>query len=721
MKLKKLLLICCAAIAAFSISSNVVRQSAVDVSAAERKVKSIYDGGTYTIDKKFADYTIENGTDVSVWQGNINWAGLKKEGTQFAFIRLGYRASAASGGIYIDDKFTTNIKNATAAGIPVGVYFYSQAITEAEAKAEAEYCISKLKKYSIDLPIIMDFEYSWVDGGLGGRLYDAHLSKDKTTKVINSFLDTCTNAGYEGMLYANMNTLSECMNASQIASKHQIWLAHYTSKTTYTGTYQYWQYSSTGSSKYVDSDDLDCDFRFVPNKVTSLAFDNTTVELDIGKNTSYTITETPAYNYDTITVTSSDPSVAYAYEGKIYALNHGTATITAKSKGGKTAVCTVTVKEPLSNYKAVADSGSVYSGSESTPKVSVTKEDITSGTVKASGKIYTQPSSKSTAVASVAKGNKLEISAAITISSVKYYYAKNSAGKKGFIPASNVTVTKGTVKLDTNKDVSVTYSNNINAGSANVSITPATDTLIGSLSTRFTIAPCPVEKCTASQILPQQYTGQPLTPIVKLFFGSQRLAKGKDYTVDYSDNTEVGTAKVTITAMGNFSGSMELAFEIVSEGGQTETLQEIGQVTVNGIDGAKDTGYMDAGIIFTAEDGTQYEAMVEADGMITVEALPVGKYTAEVSLKNCAPKTLDIEVTDSEPIQFDAQLNLYGDVTGDGTIDLFDILRINGHVKELSILSGYDFEIADVNFDGEINLFDCLAVNAHIKKMKLLW
>ncbi len=721
MKLKKLLLICCAAIAAFSISANVARQSSVDVSAAERKVKSIYDGGTYTIDKKFADYTIENGTDVSVWQGNINWNGLKKEGTQFAFIRLGYRASAASGGIYIDDKFATNIKNATAAGIPVGVYFYSQAITEAEAKAEAEYCIKKLKNYKIDLPIVMDFEYSWVDGGLGGRLYDAHLSKDKTTKVINSFLDTCTKAGYEGMLYANMSTLTDCMNASQIASKHQIWLAHYTSKTTYAGTYQYWQYSSTGSSKYVDSDDLDCDFRFVPNKVTSLTLDKTKVELTVGKNTSYKIAEAPAYNYDTITVTSSDPSVAYAYEGKIYALNHGTATITAKSNGGKTATCTVTVKEPLSNYKATVSSGSVYSGSELKPQVSVTKEDIVSGTVKASGKIYTQPSSKSTAAASVSKGNKLQISAAITVSSVKYYYVKNSAGKKGFIPASNVTATKGTVKLDTSKDVKVAYSNNINAGTAKVSITPATGTLTGSLSKNFTIAPCPVESWTASQILPQQYTGQPLTPIVKLFFGSQRLAKGKDYTLEYSDNTEVGTAKVTITAMGNFSGSMELEFEIVSEGGQTETLQEIGQVTVNGLEGIKNTGYTDIGIIFTAEDGTQYEAMIEADGMITIEALPVGKYTADVSLKNCAPKTYEIEVTDTEPIQFDTQLNLYGDVTGDGNIDLFDILRINGHVKKLSILSDYDFLIADVNFDGEINLFDCLAVNAHIKKMKLLW
>lgn len=721
MKLKKLLLSCCAAAAAFSISTNVANQATVDVSAAELKVKSIYDGQTYTIDKKFADYTIQNGTDVSVWQGNINWSGLKKGGTQFAFIRLGYRGTSASGGIYIDDKFETNIKNATAAGMPVGVYFYSQAITEAEAKAEAEYCISKLKKYKIELPIVMDFEYSWVNGGLGGRLYDAHLSKDKATKVINSFLDTCTNAGYEGMLYANMSTLTDSMNVSQIASKHQIWLAHYTTKTTYAGTYQYWQYSSTGSSKNVESDDLDCDFRFVPNKVTALSFEKKSIELDVGASAGYMVNETPKYNFDTITVTSSDPSVACVVDGKIYGVSRGTAKITAKSKGGKTAVCTVTVKEPLGGYTVAVEEGSVYNGKEIMPQVSVSKEMIVAGTVKANGSMYSLPSSKSSAAASVTKGEKIQIGGTVSVSSSKFYLAINADGKKGFIPAANVTTENGSVTLDTEKDLKIEYSNNINAGTATAVITPASDTVSGSISKDFTIAPCPIGSCTAMQLQPQQYTGQPLAPNVKLFLGSQRLTRGIDYTLSYSNNVNIGTAKITVTAMGNFSGSIELGFEIVKEGGQLETPQDIGGVTVNGLDGIDGVSLTDMSITFKGEDGKEYDAIVEADGRIMLEALPTGKYKVTIALKNCAPRVYDIEVTNSKPAELNAQLNLYGDVTGDGTVDFFDILRINAHVKEVSMLSGYDFETSDVNNDGEINLLDCLAVNAHIKEMKFLW
>ena len=721
MKLKKLLPICCAVVTAFSISMSVARQATVDVSAAERKVKSIYDGDTYTIDKKFDDYTIQNGTDVSVWQGNINWKGLKKDGTQFAFIRLGYRGTSASGGMYSDDKFETNIKNATAAGVPVGVYFYSQAITEAEAKAEAEYCISKLKNYKIELPIVMDFEYSWVNGGLGGRLYDAHLSKDKATKVINSFLDTCTNAGYEGMLYANMNTLNESMNAEQIANKHQIWLAHYTSKTSYGGTYQYWQYSSTGSSKNVESDDLDCDFRFVPNKVTAISFEEKSIELDVGATAGYTVNETPKYNFDTITVTSSDPSVACVVDGKIYGVSRGTATITARSKGNKTAECTVTVKDPLSSYTVAVKEDSVYSGNEIKPQVSVSKEIIVSGTAKADGKIYSQPTASSTAAANVTKGEVLKISGEITLSAGKFYFAENAGGTKGFIQADNVAAENGTVTLEEEKDFKVEYSNNINAGNATATVTPVSDTLSGSVSKEFTIAPCPVASCTVTQLNPQQYTGKPLMPNAKLYLGSQRLTRGIDYTLSYSNNVDIGTAKIKLTATGNFSGSMELEFKIVKEGGELSEPQDIGAITVNGIGGLKDQKISDVSITFKGANGEEYDAVVEADGRITLEALPTGKYTATVALKNCAPRVYDIEVTNSKPAQLNAQLNLYGDVTGDGEIDLFDYLRVNALIRNTIELDEYSVATADVTKDGEVDLFDYLRINAHIRQIQMLW
>lgn len=720
MKFKKILLICCAALAAFSVSTSVARQATVDVSAAERKVKSIFDGGTYTIDPKFADYTIENGNDVSVWQGNINWAGLKKGGTQFAFIRLGYRGTSAEGGIYIDDKFETNIKNATAAGVPVGVYFFSQAITEAEAKAEAEYCIAKLKNHKIDLPIIMDFEYRWIDGAHGGRLYDAHLSKDKTTKVINAFLDTCTNAGYESMLYANKNTLTECMNASQIANKHQIWLAHYTSKTTYEGTYQYWQYSDTGSSKSVESEYIDCDFRFVPNKVTALAFEKSSIELNVGASVGYTVNETPKYNYDTITVTSSDPAVACVIDGKVYGVSRGTATITAKSKGNKTAVCKVTVKEPLSNYTVNISDSPVYNANEIKPQISVSKETAVSGTVKAKGSIYSQPSTKSSVAAGVAKNERIQLGGTVTISSTKFYYAVNSAGKKGFIPATNVTTENDTIMLDAEKEIKAEYSNNINAGTATVTVTPVSDTLSGSVSKEFTIAPCSIKSCTAAKLLPQQYTGSALVPNVKLYFGERRLTRGIDYTLSYSNNVDIGTAKITAAGMGNFSGSIDIDFEIVKEGGQIETQQEIGGITISGIDGIG-ANITDVSITFVSDDGAEYDALVDDDGRIMLETLPAGKYTATVALKNCAPRVYEIEVTNSNPAQLNAKLNLYGDVTGDGEIDLLDYLRVNALIRHTIELDDYSIATADVTKDGDVDLLDYLRINAHIRQIQMLW
>ena len=567
----------------------------------------------------------------------------------------------------------------------------------------------------------MDFEYSWVNGGLGGRLYDAHLSKDKATKVINSFLDTCTNAGYEGMLYANMSTLTESMNVSQIASKHQIWLAHYTSKTSYGGTYQYWQYSSTGSSKNVDSDDLDCDFRFVPNKVTALSFEKKSIELEVGASTGYTINETPKYNFDTITVTSSDSSVACVVDGKIYGVSRGTAIITARSKGNKTAVCTVTVKDPLSGYTINIADSAVYNANEIKPQVSVSKETVLSGTAKADGKIYSQPATSSTVAANVTKGEVLKISGEITVSAGKFYFAENAGGKKGFIQATNVTTENGTVTLAEEKDFKVDYSNNINAGTAMATVTPLSDTLSGSISKDFTIAPCPIGSCTVTQLNPQQYTGKPLAPNVKLYFGSQRLTRGIDYTLSYSDNVDIGTAKIKVTATGNFSGSMDLEFKIVKEGGELSEPQDIGVMTVNGLKGSENVKITDVSITFKGDDGEEYDAVVEADGRITLEALPTGKYKATVALKNCAPRVYDIEVTNSKPAELNAQLNLYGDVTGDGEIDLFDYLRVNALIRNTIELDDYSVATADVTKDGEVDLFDYLRINAHIRQIQMLW
>ena len=92
MKFKKLIVSCLSAAIALTAAMGILT-SAPSAVAAEQHINSIYGAGTYTVDARFSGYTIRQGTDVSQWQGNINWQGFKNMGTEFAFIRLGYRGT----------------------------------------------------------------------------------------------------------------------------------------------------------------------------------------------------------------------------------------------------------------------------------------------------------------------------------------------------------------------------------------------------------------------------------------------------------------------------------------------------------------------------------------------------------------------------------------------------------------------------------------------------
>ena len=188
-------------------------------------------------DKFKSGYTIQTGVDVSKWNGKIDWGRAKKAGVKFALVRMAYRGYGSAGSMGIDETGVTNLKNALAAGIPVGAYIFSQATTEAEAKAEADLLISQVKGYKITLPLVMDFEYYSDSGKNEGRLYDAKLSKSKATAICNAFCARVASKGYTPMVYANADMLKNKLNASDISKNYMIWLANYTSKTTYTGDY----------------------------------------------------------------------------------------------------------------------------------------------------------------------------------------------------------------------------------------------------------------------------------------------------------------------------------------------------------------------------------------------------------------------------------------------------------------------------------------------------
>lgn len=177
------------------------------------------------------------GIDVSKWNGSINWSAVRSSGVNYAIIRCGYRGSS-SGVLVEDPQFKANIKGASSAGIKVGVYFFSQAISEGEAVEEASMCLNLVNGYKLSYPIFLDVEAS------GGRADS--LDKGKRTAIIQAFCKTISNGGYSAGVYANRNWLAEKMDAGQLSS-YKIWMAHYAESPSYSGKYDIWQYTSKGN------------------------------------------------------------------------------------------------------------------------------------------------------------------------------------------------------------------------------------------------------------------------------------------------------------------------------------------------------------------------------------------------------------------------------------------------------------------------------------------
>lgn len=192
--------------------------------------------------EKFKETNMLRGIDVSYHQGDIDWKQVKKAGVQFAFIRVAGRY-ALSGKLFEDMKAYENMQGAQDAGIPYGVYIYSQAITVKEAREEAAYILERIQGYDVTLPVVFDFEY--LDVG-EGRLWDAYLTKTEATNICMAFCNYVAEAGYEPMVYANKSMLADELHAGIISERYPIWLAHYTTATNYEGEYTFWQYSQSG-------------------------------------------------------------------------------------------------------------------------------------------------------------------------------------------------------------------------------------------------------------------------------------------------------------------------------------------------------------------------------------------------------------------------------------------------------------------------------------------
>ena len=222
------------------ISLLIKTEDEVDAEAEDSRVQEALADADKTEIKQLQHPTgnATIGIDVSKWNGEIDWDKVRNAGVEFAIIRVGYRGSV-TGSIIEDPYFEANIKGATAAGIKVGVYFFTQAVNEVEAVEEASAVVEKIRGYQLDYPIFIEKE------GAGGNGSEDSLDVATRTLVCEAFCRTVANAGYRSGVYASRNWYNNHLETDRLED-YYIWLAEYRSAPLYQGYYRMWQYTSKG-------------------------------------------------------------------------------------------------------------------------------------------------------------------------------------------------------------------------------------------------------------------------------------------------------------------------------------------------------------------------------------------------------------------------------------------------------------------------------------------
>lgn len=192
------------------------------------------------------------GIDVSKWQGNVDFNKVKNAGIEFVIMRIGYQ-SGVNEKFNVDPKFDTYFKAAKAAGLKVGVYVYTNAISASDGIKTAEFVINKLKGEKLDLPIAYDWE-NW------GHFNEYGISLHTLSLGYLEFEKTIKNNGYDAMLYSSKYYLEN--NVWQDYNNSKIWLAHYIDQTDYKGDYMLWQMTSSAKISGITDNTVDIDILY---------------------------------------------------------------------------------------------------------------------------------------------------------------------------------------------------------------------------------------------------------------------------------------------------------------------------------------------------------------------------------------------------------------------------------------------------------------------------
>ena len=183
------------------------------------------------------------GVDVSEYQGVINWEKVASQNIRFAMIRVGARAWGKKGEILTDSRWQENLTGAKAAGLKVGVYFFSQAISVEEAKEEARFVIEQLGGQALDMPIVFDWEFAPSEDAR-----TAGISAELLNSCAIAFCEEVKEAGYQPMVYFNPDLATRLLDLPLLQEQeYPFWLAMYTSTMTYPYRVDMWQYTGGGT------------------------------------------------------------------------------------------------------------------------------------------------------------------------------------------------------------------------------------------------------------------------------------------------------------------------------------------------------------------------------------------------------------------------------------------------------------------------------------------
>ena len=226
-----------------------IEPSAVD--KTEEIPENTYDPSCFYMDGGFLRYesdtiTSQVGIDVSAHQQEIDWQRVAESGVQFAILRVGYRGYT-EGTIQEDTYFEQNLEGAIDAGLDVGVYFFSQAIDEQEAREEARFVLDKISGYLLAFPVFFDWEK------IGSEARSDTMDLASLTIVTDTFCTAIRNAGYQAGLYFNQQLGYEELHLPSLQT-YTFWLAEYNDTPSFAYHFDLWQYSASGTVDGIEGD-----------------------------------------------------------------------------------------------------------------------------------------------------------------------------------------------------------------------------------------------------------------------------------------------------------------------------------------------------------------------------------------------------------------------------------------------------------------------------------